>query len=77
VLVRWCLQRDLVVLPKSTDRERLEENAQVFDHADRRGHGGAGRARHDRRLGPRASASGGDQAVRAGLDSRSVRKVIE
>ncbi len=31
VLVRWCLQRDLVVLPKSTHRERLEQNAQVFD----------------------------------------------
>jgi 2,5-diketo-D-gluconate reductase A len=31
VLVRWCLQHDLVVLPKSTHRERIEENAQVFD----------------------------------------------
>jgi diketogulonate reductase-like aldo/keto reductase len=31
VLVRWCLQRDLVVLPKSTHRERIEENARVFD----------------------------------------------
>jgi len=31
VLIRWCLQRDLVVLPKSTHRERLEENASVFD----------------------------------------------
>ena len=33
VLVRWCLQRDLVVLPKSTHRERIEENAEVFDFA--------------------------------------------
>jgi diketogulonate reductase-like aldo/keto reductase len=33
VLVRWCLQKDTVVLPKSTHRERIEENAQVFDFA--------------------------------------------
>jgi diketogulonate reductase-like aldo/keto reductase len=31
VLIRWCLERDLVVLPKSTHRERIEQNAQVFD----------------------------------------------
>ena len=33
VLVRWSLQRDIVVLPKSTHRERIVENAQVFDFA--------------------------------------------
>jgi diketogulonate reductase-like aldo/keto reductase len=31
VLIRWCVQRDLVVLPKSTHRERIQENAAIFD----------------------------------------------
>lgn len=31
VLLRWCVQRDLVVLPKSTHRERIAENAAIFD----------------------------------------------
>ena len=31
VLLRWCLQRGAVVIPKSTHRERIEENAQIFD----------------------------------------------
>src|SRR6202035_4238624 len=31
VLLRWSLQHGLVVIPKSTHRERIEENAQIFD----------------------------------------------
>ena len=31
VLLRWCLQRDTVVIPKSTHRERIEENGRIFD----------------------------------------------
>ena len=31
VLLRWCIQREAVVLPKSTHRERIEENGQLFD----------------------------------------------
>jgi len=31
VLLRWCLQHDAQVIPKSTHRERIEENARLFD----------------------------------------------
>jgi diketogulonate reductase-like aldo/keto reductase len=31
VLLRWCVQRDLVTIGKSTHRERIEENAAIFD----------------------------------------------
>jgi 2,5-diketo-D-gluconate reductase A len=31
VLLRWCLQRDTIVIAKSTHRARLAENFQLFD----------------------------------------------
>jgi methylglyoxal/glyoxal reductase len=33
VLLRWCVQRAVPVLAKSTHRRRIEENAQIFDFA--------------------------------------------
>jgi diketogulonate reductase-like aldo/keto reductase len=31
VLLRWCLQHDVLVIPKSVHQERIRENAQIFD----------------------------------------------
>ena len=31
ILLRWALQKGIVTIPKSTNRERLRENADVFD----------------------------------------------
>jgi len=31
VLLRWCLERGIPVIPKSTHRERIAESAQLFD----------------------------------------------
>ena len=31
VLVRWCVQQEIVTIPKSSRRERIVENAEVFE----------------------------------------------
>ena len=31
VLLRWCIERDIPVIPKSSRRERIAENARLFD----------------------------------------------
>ena len=31
VMLRWALEREIPVIPKSVRRERIVENAQVFD----------------------------------------------
>ena len=31
VLLRWCIERGVPVIPKSTHRERIAENAELFD----------------------------------------------
>ncbi|OJH41872.1 aldo/keto reductase [Cystobacter ferrugineus] len=33
VLIRWCLQHDMIVIPKSTHAARIRENATVHDFA--------------------------------------------
>jgi diketogulonate reductase-like aldo/keto reductase len=31
VLLRWCVEHEIPLIPKSTHRERIAENAEIFD----------------------------------------------
>jgi diketogulonate reductase-like aldo/keto reductase len=31
IMLRWALQKGIITIPKSTNRERLKENAEIFD----------------------------------------------
>ena len=31
LLIRWCLEKDIIVIPKSSQNNRIKENSQVFD----------------------------------------------
>jgi diketogulonate reductase-like aldo/keto reductase len=31
LLIRWVLEHDVIVIPKSTNERRIKENADVFD----------------------------------------------
>jgi diketogulonate reductase-like aldo/keto reductase len=31
ILIRWTLQKEVIVIPKSSRKERVQENAKVFD----------------------------------------------
>jgi Aldo/keto reductase family len=31
ILLRWAIQHDIAVIPKSTNRHRIHENIQIFD----------------------------------------------
>ena len=31
ILIRWTLQKEVIVIPKSSRKERIRENADVFD----------------------------------------------
>ena len=38
ILIKWSLQKDNVVIPKSTNKERIKENIEVFDFTIEQNH---------------------------------------
>ncbi len=50
VVLRWLIQRDVVTIPKSVRRERLEQNIDVLDFAAHRRRHGPNRHHGHRRL---------------------------
>ena len=31
IMIRWCVEHDVIVIPKSSNSDRIKENADVFD----------------------------------------------
>jgi hypothetical protein len=81
VLLRWCIERGIPVIPKSTHRERLAENAELFDFA-LAGEDIATLRRADRTGGTdRASSTSGERltawsSLRAAIDEVSSRDPV-
>jgi len=73
VLLRWCLQHDLPVISKSTHRERIRQNAQIFDFA-LPNEDMAELDALDQTNAPTApsSVSGGEERPRSGLRRRAL-----
>ena len=53
VVLRWCLQNDVIVIPKSTNQGRIEENGDLFDfELSEEDMQAIDRLPKDRRIGP-------------------------
>jgi Aldo/keto reductase family len=66
VLLRWCVQRDLVVVMKSAHRDRLEESAPIFDFTVSNEDMAALDALDERAAPSARSSAGGGNAPRTG-----------